>query len=123
MSASAFRKTGVAHSRRCGRCCRRPRTLYRELNRRANRVAHEIRALGGGQDSLIGLCVERSLEMVVGILGVLKAGGAYVPLDPVYPKDRLAFMMTDARITVILTQKELAAKLPAMMRGFCVSMH
>lgn len=61
--------------------------------------------------------------MVVGILGVLKAGGAYVPLDPVYPKDRLAFMMTDARITVILTQKELAAKLPAMMRGFCVSMH
>ena len=85
---------------------------YRELNYRANHVAREIRALGVGRGSLVGLCVERSLEMIVGILGVLKAGGAYVPLDPIYPKDRLAFMMADARIAGLLTQKELTATLP-----------
>ena len=86
---------------------------YGELNARANRLAHHLRALGVGPDSLVGVCAERSLEMVVGLLGALKAGGAYVPLDPEYPKDRLAFMLQDAGVPVLLTQERLAAGLPA----------
>ncbi|HVG59538.1 MAG TPA: amino acid adenylation domain-containing protein [Hyalangium sp.] len=85
---------------------------YRELNQRANQLAHHLRALGIRPDGLVGLCVERSLEMVVGILGVLKAGGAYVPLDPGYPPDRLAFMMEETRAPVLLTQRALASTLP-----------
>ena len=86
---------------------------YRELNARANQLAHHLRTLGVGPDSLVGVCAERSLEMVVGLLGTLKAGGAYVPLDPEYPKDRLAFMMQDADVPVLLTQERLTASLPA----------
>jgi amino acid adenylation domain-containing protein len=86
---------------------------YGELNRRANHVAHHLRALGVGPDVLVGLFVERSLEMVVGILGILKAGGAYLPIDPVYPKDRLAFMLEDASAPILLTQSTLALELPA----------
>ncbi len=85
---------------------------YRELNARANRLAHDLRNLGIGQETLVGLCVERSLEMVVGILAVLKAGGAYVPLDPAYPKDRLAFMMEDSEIQLVLTQERVVSCLP-----------
>ena len=70
---------------------------YRELNRRANQVAHMLRTLGVGAETLVGLCVERSLLMVVGLLGILKAGAAYVPLDPTYPAERLAFMLQDRR--------------------------
>ena len=89
------------------------RTLtYRELNGRANQLAHHLRALGVGADSLVGVCVERSFEMVIGLLGTLKAGGAYVPLDPEYPKDRLAFMIEDANVPVLLTQEHLVAGLP-----------
>jgi amino acid adenylation domain-containing protein len=84
---------------------------YQELNRRANQVAHHLRGLGVGPEVLVGLCMERSLEMVVGLLGVLKAGGAYVPLDPNYPQERLAFMLEDARVPVLLTQEHLAARL------------
>jgi non-ribosomal peptide synthetase component F len=69
---------------------------YRELNQRANCLAHHLRTLGVGPEVLVGICVERSLEMVVGLLGILKAGGAYVPLDPAYPPERLAFMLEDA---------------------------
>ncbi len=76
---------------------------YRELNQRANQVAHHLRSLGVGPESLVGICVERSLEMVVGLLGILKAGGAYVPLDPAYPPERLAFMLEDSRVAVLLT--------------------
>ena len=76
---------------------------YRELNARANQLAHHLRALGVGPDVLVGLCVERSLEMIVGILGILKAGGAYVPLDPTYPTERLAFMLEDTQAPVLLT--------------------
>ncbi|WP_141753450.1 non-ribosomal peptide synthetase, partial [Duganella sp. HH101] len=86
---------------------------YGELNARANRVAHHLRTLGVGQDVLVGLCVERSLEMVIGLLAVLKAGGAYVPLDPAYPADRLAYMLEDAAPVVLLTQQRLLASLPA----------
>lgn len=86
---------------------------YRELNRRANQLAHRLRALGVGPEVLVGLCVARSPEMVVGILGILKAGGAYVPLDPDYPPERLAFMLEDAKVPVLVTQQQLAAGLPA----------
>src|SRR5882672_8536291 len=68
---------------------------YRDLNERANRIAHYIHQLGGGHETLIGLCVERSLEMVVGLLGILKSGAAYFPLDPDYPRDRQALMLND----------------------------
>jgi amino acid adenylation domain-containing protein/non-ribosomal peptide synthase protein (TIGR01720 family) len=84
---------------------------YAELNERANRLAHHLGRLGVGPESCVGLCVERSLEMVVGILGTLKAGGAYVPLDPTYPPERLAFMLKDARASVILTQTWMREKL------------
>src|SRR5207249_871620 len=83
------------------------------LNARANQLAHHLRALGVGPEKLVALYVERSPEMVVGLLSVLKAGGAYVPLDPDYPRDRLAFMLNDMRAPVLLTQQRLAADLPA----------
>jgi amino acid adenylation domain-containing protein/non-ribosomal peptide synthase protein (TIGR01720 family) len=85
---------------------------YRALNERANRLAHRLRALGVGPDSVVGLCVERSLEMVIGLLAVLKAGGAYLPLDPAYPRDRLAFMIEDAKVAALLTTSEFAAAVP-----------
>lgn len=78
---------------------------YRELNAHANQLARELRRLGVGPDALVGLCVERSLEMIVGILGILKAGGAYVPLDPGYPIERLAFMLEDTQAAVLLTRR------------------
>ncbi|HYO52492.1 amino acid adenylation domain-containing protein, partial [Archangium sp.] len=85
---------------------------YAELDRRANQLAHHLRSLGVGLESRVGLCVERSLELVVGILGTLKAGGAYVPLDPALPAERLAFMMADSGLTVLLTQERLVSGLP-----------
>jgi amino acid adenylation domain-containing protein len=85
---------------------------YAELNARANQLAHTLQGLGVGPDVLVGLCVERSLEMVVGLLGILKAGGAYVPLDPKYPAERLAFMLEDAAVPVLLTQASLLGTLP-----------
>jgi amino acid adenylation domain-containing protein len=78
---------------------------YGELNRRANRLARRLRAMGVGPEVLVGLCVERSLEMVVGLLGILKAGGAYVPLDPAYPKGRLSFMLEDSQAPVVVTKE------------------
>jgi len=86
---------------------------YGELNGRANRLAHYLREQGVGPDTLVAICVERSLEMVVGLLGILKAGGAYVPLDPAYPSERLAYMLADAAAPVVLTQARLRDGLPA----------
>ena len=86
---------------------------YAELNARANQLAHHLRELGVGPEVRVGLCVERSLEMVVGLLGILKAGGAYVPLDPDYPAERLAFMLEDTQAPVLLTQQALLERLPA----------
>jgi len=86
---------------------------YGELNRRANQVAHHLRSLDVCPDSLVGICIERSLEMVVGLLGILKAGGAYVPLDPAYPSERLAFMLEDTQVSVLLTQRPRVEKLPS----------
>ncbi|MBD2517741.1 amino acid adenylation domain-containing protein, partial [Nostoc sp. FACHB-973] len=85
---------------------------YRELNSRANQLAHYLQSLGVGADVLVGICVERSLEMVVGLLGILKAGGAYVPLDPEYPIERLSFILKDAQLSVLLAQQGLIDKLP-----------
>src|SRR5271165_2431641 len=84
---------------------------YRELNERANQLAHHLQKLGVGPDTLVGICLERSLEMVVGLLGILKAGGAYVPLDPGYPKERLAFMVHDSGASVLLTNRGLRDQL------------
>jgi amino acid adenylation domain-containing protein len=85
---------------------------YEELNRRANQLAHHLQSLGVSPEVLVGICVERSLEMVVGLLAILKAGGAYVPLSPNYPKERLAFMLADAGVPVLLTQEKLKEELP-----------
>lgn len=85
---------------------------YRELNARANQLAHYLQRLGVEPEVLVGICVERSLEMVVGLLGILKAGGAYVPLDPAYPQERLVFMLEDARVSVLLTREKLMSLLP-----------
>ena len=87
------------------------RLTYGELNSKGNQLAHYLRKLGMGPESLVGICVERSLEMAVGLLGILMAGGAYVPLDPDYPKDRLAFILSDAQVTVVLTQARWTDKL------------
>ena len=85
---------------------------YQRLDHRANRLANHLQAQGVGPGTLVGVCMERSPEMVVALLGILKAGGAYVPLDPDYPAERLAFMMADAAVPVLLTQERLLAQLP-----------
>jgi amino acid adenylation domain-containing protein len=86
---------------------------YKELDCRANQLANYLQKLGVTPETLVGICVERSLEMMVGLLGILKAGGTYVPLDPAYPKERLAFMLEDAQAKVLLTQEKLLVELPA----------
>lgn len=84
---------------------------YQELNARANQLGHYLQALGTGPEVLVGLCVERSVSMVVGLLAILKAGGVYLPLDPAYPQERLAFMLEDACVSILLTQENLVQKL------------
>jgi len=84
---------------------------YRELNARANQLASFLRRLGVGPESLVGLYTERSLGIVVGLMGILKAGGAYVPIDPAYPKDRIGFMLQDSQVSVLLTQESLLASI------------
>ncbi|MFN6559105.1 MAG: non-ribosomal peptide synthetase [Nostoc sp. ChiSLP01] len=85
---------------------------YRELNAKANQLAHYLRSLEVKPEVLVGICVERSLSMVIGLLAILKAGGAYVPLDPAYPPERLAFILQDAAVSVLLTQQQLIENLP-----------
>ncbi|MEH2199086.1 non-ribosomal peptide synthetase [Nostoc sp.] len=85
---------------------------YRELNALANQLAHYLQTLGVKPEVMVGICVERSLEMVVGLLGILKAGGAYVPLDPTYPLERLQYMLEDSAVSVLLTQEQLVQSLP-----------
>lgn len=88
------------------------RLTYRELNARANQLAQHLRGLGVGPDVRVGLCMERSLEMVIGIWGILKAGGGYVPIDPTYPQERIAFMLEDSRVPLLLTHEKIKASLP-----------
>ena len=76
-------------------------SLIRQLNQKANQLAHYLRELGVGPDTLVAIAVERSLEMMIGLLGILKAGGAYVPLDPDYPQERLQFMLEDTQAPII----------------------
>ena len=90
---------------------------YGELNARANRLAHHLRSLGAGAGSLVGVWMERGLDMVVAVLGILKAGAAYVPLDPAFPKDRLDYMMEDAELGIVVTQSALADGLPDGVHG------
>ena len=86
---------------------------YQELNQRANKLAHHLRKLGVQKDNIVGISAEKSLELIIGILGILKAGGAYVPLDTEYPIERLKFMLEDSQAKVLLTQKHLLSKLPS----------
>jgi amino acid adenylation domain-containing protein len=88
------------------------RLTYRQLNRRANAVAHYLRGRGVGPEVLVGICLKRSLEMVIGALGILKAGGAYLPLDPNYPRERLSFLLEDSGVSLLLTKQELVEHLP-----------
>nr|NIT60074.1 amino acid adenylation domain-containing protein [Fodinibius sp.]NIY28657.1 amino acid adenylation domain-containing protein [Fodinibius sp.] len=89
---------------------------YRELNRQGNQLARYLQTLGVGPDVLVGVCCEREISMVVGLLATLKAGGAYVPLDPAYPQDRLVFMLKDGQAPVLLTQKRWVEELPTYTR-------
>ena len=88
------------------------RLTYRELNRRANALAAQLRLKGCGDETPVGLFVERSVDMLAGLLGILKAGGAYIPLDPFFPEERLAFMIADAQIPILVTQQHLRNDLP-----------
>jgi non-ribosomal peptide synthetase component F len=91
---------------------------YRELNERANQVARYLRKRGVGPEILAGVCLERSLELVIALFGVWKAGGAYIPLDPAYPQDRLAFMVRDVEMEVLLTDERCKGMLPSASYKF-----
>ena len=93
---------------------------YAELNSRANQLAHRLRSIGVGPETLVGCCIERSIELIVALVAVLKAGGAYVPFDPSYPKDRIDFLLQDTRTTVMLTQSSLASTVLASYAGTCL---
>ncbi|GER90192.1 hypothetical protein KDW_43540 [Dictyobacter vulcani] len=105
-----FEQQVVAHGDAEAILFEEQRLTYTELNQRANQVAHYLRQQGIGAETLVGLSVERSPEMLIGILGILKAGGAYVPLDPAIPEDRLTFILADAQVAVILTQQHIQAR-------------
>jgi non-ribosomal peptide synthetase component F len=93
------------------------RTLtYEQLDERANQLAHRLQRAGVGADTLVGLCLDRSVELIVALLGILKAGGAYVSLDPAYPAERLAFMLADSRAPVLLIQEKHRATVDAFLR-------
>ena len=99
--------------------CKGTELTYGELNSRVNQLARYLRSLGVGPDTFVGIFMERSVDMVVGLLGVLKAGGAYVPLDPGFPMDRLQFMLEDSGVPILLTQAALRGICPATM-GKCL---
>ncbi|MEH2171889.1 amino acid adenylation domain-containing protein [Nostoc sp.] len=85
---------------------------YQELNARANQLAHYLQSLGVGTEILVGICVERSPQMIIGMLAILKVGGAYVPLDSSYPEERLVYMLNDSQVSILLTQEQLSAQMP-----------
>src|SRR6185312_13812791 len=90
---------------------------YSQLNQKANQLAHYLQKMGVGPDILVGLCLPRSLDMIIGLLAILKAGGAYVPLDPNYPNERLAFMLHDAQVALLLTHQSLLDLFPTQTTG------
>ncbi|MBW3586561.1 MAG: amino acid adenylation domain-containing protein, partial [Cyanobacteria bacterium 0813] len=92
--------------------CENEQLTYRQLNAKANQIAHYLQSLGVKPEVLVGICLERSLSMLVAIVGILKVGAAYVPLDPAYPQERRSFMLADAKVPVLLTQKNLLETLP-----------
>lgn len=111
--ASAFERAAALRPRAVAVSCGTVAWTYRELDERAGRIARSLSDKGVGPDTLVGIFLERSLDLVAGILGILKAGGAYVPLDPVVPAERLAFMVGDSDLRIVLTSDALAARLPA----------
>ncbi|HEX2271743.1 MAG TPA: amino acid adenylation domain-containing protein, partial [Pyrinomonadaceae bacterium] len=100
--------------------CEGEQITYAELIERANQLANHLQRLGVGPDVLVGICVERSVAMIVGLLGILKAGGAYLPLDPDYPRERLSYMTEDAAIKVLLTQQHLLSRIPNSTHVVCL---
>jgi amino acid adenylation domain-containing protein/non-ribosomal peptide synthase protein (TIGR01720 family) len=100
--------------------CEGEQITYAELIGRANQLANHLQRLGVGPDVLVGICVERSVAMIVGLLGILKAGGAYLPLDPDYPRERLSYMTEDAAIKVLLTQQHLLSRSPNSTHVVCL---
>ncbi|AMM92982.1 peptide synthetase [Peribacillus simplex] len=117
-----FEQQAMIHPNAIAVMYEKERLTYRELNERANQLAHYLQKKGVGPDSLVGLCVERSPEMVVGILGILKAGGAYVPLDPTYPEQRLRYILKDAGIEFVVMQESLKGSkwLPENIKSICL---
>ncbi|NOT30761.1 MAG: amino acid adenylation domain-containing protein, partial [Planctomycetes bacterium] len=111
--AVLFERVAARHPASPALVLRGETLAYRELNARANRLARKLVSLGVGRDARVGLCAERSFEMIVALLAIVKAGGAYVPLDPAYPRERLAFMLEDAGVEVLLVDARLADGLPA----------
>jgi amino acid adenylation domain-containing protein len=111
--SAAFERQVMVRPEAIAVTCGRESLSYDALNRRANRLAHRLRGAGVGPETLVGLCAERSLDLVVGVLGIVKAGGAYLPIDLSYPTDRVAFMLEDAEAALLLTQRHLAPRLPA----------
>jgi len=107
-----FEKQAEKYPDKTAAACGNRDISYAELNRRANKLARRLKRLGVGPDIKVGICIERSYEMIAGILGILKAGGAYLPLDPEYPADRLSFMLEDAAADILLTQKQFLRQLP-----------
>jgi amino acid adenylation domain-containing protein/non-ribosomal peptide synthase protein (TIGR01720 family) len=106
-----FEEHAAAHPEAVAVTCEGAALTYAELNRRANRLAHRLRAAGVGPEQLVGLCVERNIDLVVGVLGILKAGGAYLPIDLSYPADRVAFMLEDAAAPIVVTERGLTDRL------------
>jgi amino acid adenylation domain-containing protein/non-ribosomal peptide synthase protein (TIGR01720 family) len=106
-----FEEHAAARAEAIAVTCEGTALTYAELNRRANRLAHRLRAAGVGPERLVGLCVERGIDLVVGVLGILKAGGAYLPIDLSYPADRVAFMLEDAAAPIVVTERGLTDRL------------
>src|ERR1051326_4269198 len=110
-----FSEQAVLHSGKVAVVCGDEQLTYQQLYEKSQDLALYLQSLGVKPDSLVGLCMERSLDMVVGLLGILQAGGAYVPLDPDYPDERLAHMLQDSQTGIVLTQEKLQDKLSALM--------
>ncbi len=90
------------------------------MNAKANQLAHYLQSIGVGAEVMVGLCLERSLDLIIGILGILKAGGAYVPIDPAYPQERIAFMLEDTKLKFVVTQQQLVVSLPETSTTICL---